>query len=398
MSLNPLEIKAAKALFPYFSKYPTVLDVGSNKGLWTDILVHNVSNMYLVEPNEMLLSYTAAKYDHLKHVFYSKKGISKSDGMIEFQFFTDQHNGLSNIVSNPRWGVLMPNRKVIETESIDTFFLADVYIDLLKIDIEGAEWLALQGAEKSLKEKRIKFIQIEKSEHYNFTPVPDFVRQFGYDVFHFDGLNFVKWTGQEAENLYIMDAEFTQDWNREFIANTEFLKGKVKFALEIGCFEGLTSRYICDNLLIQGPYCDDACNISYSRMICIDPLTDEYLPGHPDNHLFVGQYDRFIRNTRAYPIELLRMTSREAFNSKGFSDYRFDFIYIDGDHRRNEVYLDGCKAFELCRPGGHILFDDYLWRDETKEGIDKFLKEHENLYAMVVNGYQIMIKKLRNKE
>ena len=123
-------------------------------------------------------------------------------------------------------------------------------------------------------------------------------------------------------------AEFTQDWNREFKENTKGIK--VDFALEIGCFEGLTTNYICDNLLSKE-----------GRIICIDPLPDDHntLPFGEDNKIFEGQYDRFVRNTRGRPVELIRKKSDEAFD-RNFRDYRFGLIYIDGDHREDAAARD----------------------------------------------------------
>jgi predicted O-methyltransferase YrrM len=127
-------------------------------------------------------------------------------------------------------------------------------------------------------------------------------------------------------------------------------------------------------------------------MIAVDPLTDEYLPGHEDNNLFVGQYDRFIRNTRNYPIELIRKTSREAFSQ--LQDYRFDFIYIDGDHRRSEVFNDGVQSLNILKPGGHILFDDYGWREETALGIDEFIRASGNAIKVIKKDYQVLVKRI----
>lgn len=384
MSLNPLERPAALALFPYFSKNPEVFDVGSNKGYWSDILVHNVSWMYLVEPNSMLLNYTKVKYDYLNNVAYWKGAMSNVNGESDFFFFTNQNNGLSSILYNQHWvdeGLPMQKGKT-KTYRLDSL---PRHVDFLKIDVEGADFLVIQGCEDLLKHKHIEFIQFENSAHLNLAGhtlqnVIDYVRQFGYDVFHFDGNDFVKYSNQEAENLYIMDADFTQDWNGEFRKNTKGLK--VDFALEIGCFEGMTTRYICDNLLNPG-----------GRMIAVDPLTDEYLPGHPDNEMFVGQYDRFIRNTRTYPVELIRKKSSEVYDQ--LKDYRFDLIYVDGDHTEEAVYQDGVMAFNLCKQYGHILFDDYDgYRDETKRGIDRVLNQFRGSYEVVQRGYQIMIKKL----
>ena len=59
--------------------------------------------------------------------------------------------------------------------------------------------------------------------------------------------------------------KYTHNWNSEFKSNTNNL-GKFNLCLEIGCFEGLTSNYICDRLLNHN-----------GKLICVDPLTDNYL-------------------------------------------------------------------------------------------------------------------------
>jgi len=196
---------------------------------------------------------------------------------------------------------------------------------------------------------------------------------------------------------------YTRNWNQEFVNNTNQIKLKnQKLCLEIGSFEGLTSNYIVDNILS-----DDG------KLICIDPLTDTYLVEnlsendieHNNNgwKYFNGQYDRFIENTKnnleSKKIELYRELSSEALPKlkEKYKD-KFDFIYIDGDHRDFAVYFDAVNSFEICKPNGYILFDDYLWEDYsnhkiTKDGIDRFINEYCDKLDVVLNAYQVLIRK-----
>jgi predicted O-methyltransferase YrrM len=196
---------------------------------------------------------------------------------------------------------------------------------------------------------------------------------------------------------------YTRNWNQEFVNNTNQIKLKnQKLCLEIGSFEGLTSNYIVDNILS-----DDG------KLICIDPLTDTYLVEnlsendieHNNNgwKYFNGQYDRFPENTKnnleSKKIELYRELSSEALPKlkEKYKD-KFDFIYIDGDHRDFAVYFDAVNSFEICKPNGYILFDDYLWEDYsnhkiTKDGIDRFINEYSDKLDVVINAYQVMIRK-----
>jgi FkbM family methyltransferase len=386
---------------PYFSKEPIVFDIGSNKGEFADLLIDNVSEIHLFEPNTDLLTYTRVKYCDRSNVSYIDLAAYKEDLVsIDFFYFTNENNGLSSIYDNPKWDELPKQKKKVESITIDTY--TENYdiqeIDFIKIDVEGAEMDVLLGMEHTLIDKAVKYIQIEYSPHYKlngykFTDVIRFVNQYGYKVFSTDieGLeitvdNFVE--DYRLENFIIKNMEITEDWNGEFIKNTQGLK--FDFALEIGAFEGLTSNYICDNLLNEG-----------GRMIALDPLKEKYLTTDLSNEdkqmnkelstMFKGQYGRFKRNTKGKPIELIRSTSREAFPD--LQDFLFDFIYIDGDHRKDEVYNDGFECFKLLKIGGYMLFDDYEWRPETTEGINTFLNQFQGKYKVHIKSYQVLIEK-----
>jgi FkbM family methyltransferase len=400
--MTELERKAALALRPYMSKDPVIVDAGSNKGDWSDIFAGRVSEIHLFEPNEIFLHYSMVRFCEHKGMFYYGNGLSDEAGLSEFYYFTNSNNGLSSIFYNQFWvDQGLPMKKgSIRLTTLDNCFNKD--IDYLKIDVEGADFKVLKGASRLLDEKKIRFIQVEHSDHIKLSgnswgDLVAYMESKGYFCYDFTGLEFVRTDKYTEENYYFM-GDFTQDWNREFKESVKLIPKQFKsqidyqnyhfsFCLEIGAFEGLTTCYICDNLLSPD-----------GRVIVIDPLPDDHntLPFGEDNKIFEGQYDRFVRNTTGKPVELMRMESREAFKSKGFSYYRFDFIYIDGDHRADAVYLDGANSLNVCKKGGFILFDDYEWREETKAGIDRFLNEYMKFIEVVQMGYQVMVKKIED--
>ncbi len=292
------EREAILSLVPYFDQNNrVVVDVGSNKGEWSDLSIYNTDDHRLFEPNEKLLHYTEIKYSDLNHVKYYQHAISnKCEKDDTFYLFPKSYNGLSGFTNN--W----PDLKSKKIE-VQTYLLSDYTvnrIDLLKIDVEGSEWEVIEGAERLFNEHLVKFIQVEYSEHYQvpgytFQMIIDFMARFEYLLYDFNGRNFFRPNfveNFERKNYYFMQ-EFKEDWNHEFRANT--LGMNFNLVLEIGCFDGLTTCYICDFLLRPG-----------GRIICIDPLEEKYLTTDLDDEaqkmnkdftMFKGQYDRFIHNT-----------------------------------------------------------------------------------------------------
>lgn len=191
--------------------------------------------------------------------------------------------------------------------------------------------------------------------------------------------------------------QYSQNWGGAFSENTQMLRlNNLQLVLEIGCFEGLTSNYIVDKLLVA----------NMGKLICVDPLSDTYLGSDPSKKklpYFSQQFDRFVFNTakNASHIKLIRKTSSDSFLEL-LPQYQdaFDLIFIDGDHRATVVYDDAIHSFELCKKAGIIIFDDYteggdyLGDESTKHGVDKFLANFAGKYDLLLKNSQVAIRKL----
>ena len=73
-------------------------------------------------------------------------------------------------------------------------------------------------------------------------------------------------------------------------------------------------------------------------------------------------------------VELKKIKSESAHAlaklvSDGMS-CKYDFVYVDGSHQAPDVLTDAVLAFKLCRVGGIIGFDDYLWNEKLNTGVD----------------------------
>jgi FkbM family methyltransferase len=387
-------------LFPFWSERPVVFDVGSNKGGWADEVLNEFGNnceVHLFEPVKILLDFTRIKYEYRNNVFFNQQAAFRHGGTTRpFYYFENFNNELSSIYhGGDEWAGLPVKEMFAETIRLSEYAedFCNGEIDCIKIDCEGGDEDALIGCEPLLKKGAAKFIVIEYSPHYlragaSFKSILELILPLGYKCYSYSNDNFHEVTlGNFVEDYrfdnFIITKEnirnYSDGWNTEFIANTAQI-GKVNFVLEVGAFEGLTSKYICEHLLLPE-----------GRMIAVDPLEDYYTPEDTEHkEMFHQQYQRFLGNTRGLPIELRRQRSEDALPE--MHEFRFDLIYLDGDHSEEAVFRDIELSIPIMKDDGYLLIDDYLWRDETKRGIDKAL-QHFGCLEVVNKGYQVLCRK-----
>ena len=186
--------------------------------------------------------------------------------------------------------------------------------------------------------------------------------------------------------------KFTTDWFTHNIPNFELCTKTApdnKMYLEIGCFEGRSTCWMLQNALAKDG--------KDGTIICVDPYA-------PESHLWklfnTNPLANFKENTaevigKDQTLKLIQLPSYEGLAKLITEGLQFDFIYVDGDHRPHMALMDGCMAWGLLKQGGTMLFDDYLYPEKpTKDGVDAFLKGYEGLYEIIVNNYQLGIKKL----
>ena len=184
---------------------------------------------------------------------------------------------------------------------------------------------------------------------------------------------------------------FTQDWATNLIGSIKksyrHMPENAMICLEVGSFEGRGT------LLIENALCQH----DGSKVYCVDPWEDMYVNG--DNRfnsidsLFVGQYDRFLNNTKGHSkIVALRGKSDDMIKNV---PEEVDFAYIDGDHSPEQVYKDGVNVMSKMKSGGIIVFDDYPWEHngvKCKDGIDRFLQEFEGKYVIITKEYHVILR------
>ena len=118
--------------------------------------------------------------------------------------------------------------------------------------------------------------------------------------------------------------------------------------VEIGVYKGANAKNILDYLNIK-------------QLVLVDPWQGEIdiKTGIMQNQLFYENLYNEVKNkfSNNPKVQIIREFSINA--AKMFDDEKFDFIYIDGDHRYQEVLKDLEAWYPKLRYAGVMCGDDY---------------------------------------
>ncbi len=153
--------------------------------------------------------------------------------------------------------------------------------------------------------------------------------------------------------------------------------------LEIGVFEGRSAIWMLTNLLTHPT----------AKMTVIDPFPDGRGDTWQYNLAQSGSADKVTTITGYSQTELRKLPLES-----------FDIVYIDGSHVADDVLADVVLCWDLLKPGGIVVFDDYLLRYATRYSeelrprvaIDSFITAYRHTVEVLHRCYQVIIKKRAN--
>jgi len=184
---------------------------------------------------------------------------------------------------------------------------------------------------------------------------------------------------------------YTQNWfeitaRDNFNKFLEEFKGKDNLHfLEIGCFEGMGTRWLLENILTGKSDITVMDTFEGSEEHTRDGIEILGLKGFKEN---VKEYLDKVKICKGYSQQLLKSEKVEYF----------DFIYVDGSHRACDALQDMCFSWDLLKEGGIMIMDDYAWNGFSDHlnaciAIDSFLNCFKYKYELLLKEYQVVIRK-----
>ena len=180
------------------------------------------------------------------------------------------------------------------------------------------------------------------------------------------------------------DYSFSQDYvsDRTSVWNQHLAELKAKenvHMLEVGSFEGRSAIWFLSNVLTH----------SSSTVTCIDPFAHRIIEIRFDHNIRVSGFASRVTKIKGRSQDVLKL----------FREKNFDLVYIDGSHRVEDVRADALLSWSLVKPGGIVIFDDYLWElelpieERPQIAIDQFLGRFDSELETLHKGFQVIVRK-----
>jgi len=180
--------------------------------------------------------------------------------------------------------------------------------------------------------------------------------------------------------------DITKKWfsNNLYFLSKNLSSLKIENLLEIGSYEGRSAIFFA-NIFKE------------SKLFCVDTWSgsDEH-----ENINFKSIEDNFDHNVKFLiknqSLSKFKMTSDNFFNQ---NTKKFDFVYVDGDHSKDQVLKDLKNSWSFLNSNGFLLVDDYMWwyykdlKNNPAFAINNFIKDYSNQIKKMIIWHQVLIQK-----
>lgn len=213
-----------------------MFDIGANRG---DAVIAGLNKGYKViaiEPGPRVFRELVKNFIYDKNVIPLKFAVSDKDNQV-IKFYEADEDGLSTI--NKDWLTLdtMPygdkTFRTINANTITLDTLAKRYgkPDLIKIDVEGAEWSVFHGMTKKYGTVSFEWTNVTIGEHQSQI---DYLKSLGYTKI---GPQFIEHHLQEPDEWFDIDNQRLDDWviaNKDKWENTDWKESNLRSTADVG--------------------------------------------------------------------------------------------------------------------------------------------------------------------
>ena len=185
----------------------------------------------------------------------------------------------------------------------------------------------------------------------------------------------------------------------------EILNSKPKNFLEIGIFQGVTARNVCE--LLYKTHNNSFKYIGIDKFDLDKKENNEFIPSVHFKNPLKQFYYRYIVKENPYSLKsvknLLKKFDKNVFIFKGDSKIvlpkidlnEIDYVFLDGGHSYDTVKsdLNNCKV--VVENNGIVLCDDYdlSYAPGVKKAIDEFVIKEQYDIKILFNRFAKISKK-----
>ncbi|PZV13509.1 MAG: hypothetical protein DCF22_10615 [Leptolyngbya sp.] len=206
----------------------TVVDLGANEGLYTLFAAKQVGDLGIIlsfEPSSrefQRLQDNLALNEEITNVQLFQIALSNISGTQILKVAADDHSGQNTLGDFTYEGVACLNTETVTVRRLDDVLeeLAVQSVDVIKIDVEGAEHLVFEGAKKTIERDRplILFELVDQALQKQGSSTHEllsYLRDLGYEIFawgEFTGLP-IKTMRGSLPNGNLIAAHPSKSWN-----------------------------------------------------------------------------------------------------------------------------------------------------------------------------------------
>jgi FkbM family methyltransferase len=197
---SPMEVEKHEQTFyiDYLSEGMTVFDVGANIGelcLLFSRFVGNKGRVHAFEASSLMFNKLDTMCQLVKRpqIIINHLAVTDKEGLVKLHVYDDEHSGWNSLADRPleKYGINIQPTHIEEVEAITIDRYCEknniLQIDLLKIDVEGAEYQVLLGAKEMFEKQKIRccvfeFGQTTFDMGNKPQQIEDYFKHFGYQI------------------------------------------------------------------------------------------------------------------------------------------------------------------------------------------------------------------------